>query len=191
MRGSILVFVAACGASEPPAKSPARPPACPSGDVVVHVDEDAALLKPCRVIEGDLIVGPSFALGSLVGLDRVERVAGSLELSNNAAMGGLFLPGLRQVGGDLTIESNLSAETVSLHHLEQVGGDLVVRDNRALLRLDLGALRQVRGRLVLADHPALESVSLDALADAGELAIADNPAWPAEEIAALRARVTR
>jgi hypothetical protein len=157
--------------------------------VIVHVDEEAAALAGCRVIRGDLVVGPSFAMSSLAALGTIEEVTGSFEVSSNAALAGLYMGGLRKVGGSVTVDSNLSAETVSLHHLIEVGGDLVVRDNRTLVRLDLSALRRVGGRLEVTDHPVLDSVSLDALASAGELAIDGNPAWSGEQIAALRSRL--
>lgn len=181
----------ACGSSERARPVLPATPACPAGDVVVRVDEEAAALARCRTIAGDLVIGPSFALGSLGGLARIEQVTGALDISSNAALAGVFLPGLRRVGGGVTVESNLSAETVSLHHLVEVGGDLVVRGNRGLARLDLGALARVGGRVEIADHPVLESVSLDALAGAGDLAIDGNPAWSAAEIAALRTRLRR
>lgn len=185
-----LAVLAACGASEKPERAPAAP-TCPAGDVVVRVDEEAAALAGCTAITGDLVVGPSFALGSLAPLARIERIAGSLEISSNAALAGVFLPGLRRVGGSVTVESNLSVETVSLHHLVDVGGDLTVRGNRGLMRLDLGALKEVHGRLEVSDHPALDSVSFDALAITGELAIDGNPAWSEADIAALRSRLAR
>ena len=184
---ALAALAAACGASEKP---PPRPrPACPAGDVIVHVDEEAAALAGCKRIAGDLVVGPSFAMSSLAALDSIEEVTGSFEVSSNEALGGVYMGGLRTVGGSVTVDSNLSAETVSLHHLIEVGGDLVVRDNRSLLRLDLSALRRVGGRFEVSDHPLLDSVSLDALASAGEVAIDGNPAWSAEQIAALRSRL--
>lgn len=188
---ALLCLLAACGAGEKAGPAPAPAPRCPAGDVVVRVEEDAAALAGCTAIEGDLLVGPSFALGSIAALGRIERVTGSLEISSNAALTGVFMAGLRSVTGNVTVESNLSAETVSLHHLVEVGGDLVVRDNRGLVRLDLGALTRVGGRLEVSDHPVLDSVSLDAIASAGEVAIDGNPAWAAAEIAALRTRVAR
>ncbi len=185
---ALLAVLSACGASEKPAPPPSRP-ACPRVGAVVHVDEDAAALAGCKRIAGDLVVGPSFAMSSLAALGSIEEVTGSLEVSSNAALAGLFMADLRTVGGSVTVDSNLSAETVSLHHLVEVGGDLVVRDNRSLVRLDLSALQRVGGRLEVSDHPALDSVSLDALASAGDLAIDGNPAWSAEQIAALRSRL--
>lgn len=191
MKLAPLLLFAACGASERAAPAPAPPPACPRGDAVVRVDEEAAALAGCAAIAGDLVIGPSFALSSLAPLQRIEEVGGSLEIASNAALAGVFLPGLRRVAGSVTIESNLQAETVSLHHLVEVGGDLVVQGNRSLVRLDLGALTSVRGRLQVSDHPALDSVSLDALAGAGDVAFDGNPAWPAADVAALRTRLAR
>ena len=186
-----LCLLVACGSGDRAA--PARPgaPPCPRGDAIVRVDEEAAGLARCTVIEGDLVIGPSFALGSLASLARIEEVGGSLEIASNAALAGVFMPGLRRVTGSVTVESNLGAETVSLHHLREVGGDLVVQGNRGLLRLDLSALEKVGGRFEVSDHPVLESVSLDALVSAGEVAIDGNPAWSAAEIASLRSRLGR
>ncbi len=189
LRGlAILAAFAGCGASEKPAAAPARA-VCPRGGVIVHIDEEAAALAGCKRIDGDLVVGPSFAMTSVAALDSIEEVTGSFEVSSNAALAGLYMGGLRRVGGSVTVDSNLSAETISLHHLVEVGGDLVVRDNRSLLRLDLGALKMVGGRLEVSDHPVLDSVSLDALGSAGEVAIDGNPAWSAEQIAAVRSRL--
>jgi hypothetical protein len=187
----MVAFLVGCGASKKPPDHRAAPPRCPAGDALVRVDEEAAALAGCTAVAGDLVIGPSFALTSVAPLARIEEVAGSLEIASNAALAGVFLPGLRRVGGGVTIESNLQAETVSLHHLVEVGGDLVVRGNRGLVRLDLGALAAVRGRVEVTDHPVLDSVSLDALASAGDLAIDGNPAWSAGEIAALRTRLGR
>lgn len=185
---AILAVAVGCGSSEKPAQTPARP-ACPRGGAIVHVDEEAAALAGCKRIDGDLVVGPSFAMTSAAALGSIEEVTGSFEVSSNAALAGLYMGGLRRVGGGVTIDSNLSAETISLHHLVEVGGDLVVRENRSLLRLDLSALKTVGGRLEVSDHPLLDSVSLDALASAGDLAIDGNPAWSTEQIAAVRSRL--
>jgi hypothetical protein len=193
-RAPVVFLFAACGGQGVPEQpAPGRPaaPDCPAGDVVVRVDEEAAALAGCAAITGDLVIGPSFALSSVTALERIEEVGGSLEIASNAALAGVFLPGLRRVAGSVTIESNLQAETVSLHHLIDVGGDLVVEGNRSLVRLDLSALATVRGRLQVSDHPVLDSVSLDALASAGDLAIEGNPGLPAADIAALRTRLAR
>ncbi len=177
----------ACGAAESPtATAPRR---CPEGDATVQIDEEAAALAPCTAIAGDLAVGPSFALRSLAPLARIERMAGGLDVSDNVELTGLYLPALTEVDGDLVIENNRQVATVSLHRLVEVKGDLTVRDNRELLRLDLGALRRVGGRLEIGGHPQLDTVVLDRLERAGELAVEDNPAWPADEVDRVRRRL--
>lgn len=160
-------------------------PSCPPGDVVVQVDREAAALGACSDVSGDVDVGPSFALRTLGELGRLVRVSGDLDVSDNAELGGVFLPGLVAVGGDLVIENNRQVSTVSLHHLARVGGDLIVRDNVALLRLDLGALREVGGQLVIAGHPAMDTVVLDRLVAAGQIILEENPAWAADEVKSL------
>ena len=173
------VLLAACGAAQR-----AEGGRCPARDVVVQVDAEAAALGACREM-GRLAIGPSFALRSLAGLERLER-AGAIDVSDNVDLGGLFLPALVAVDRDLVIDDNRQVATVSLHNLVEVGRDLVVRDNRALLRLDLGALRRVGGRLEISGHAALDTVVLDRLESAGELVLDDNPAWPAAEVDAVK-----
>jgi hypothetical protein len=175
----------ACGGAEAPPRSVSRP--CPAGAATVQIDAEATALAPCTTIAGDLAVGPSFALRSLAPLARIERVAGGLDVSDNLELTGVYLPALTEVDGDLVIENNRQVATVSLHRLVEVKGDLTVRDNHELLRLDLGALRRVGGRLEISGHPQLDTVVLDRLERAGELALEDNPAWPADEVG----RVTR
>ncbi|HTE52215.1 MAG TPA: hypothetical protein VK698_15280 [Kofleriaceae bacterium] len=187
--------LAACGggsAGESSAGSGSSDPArraCPAGDALVQVDAEAAALSGCAAVNGDLVVGPSFTLDSAAGLADIARVTGTVDVSDNIELGGVFLPGLVSVGGDVVIENNRQLETASLHHLVEVGGDLTVRDNLSLLRLDLGALRRVGGAIRITGHPVLEAVALDALTRAGRIVVEDDAAWPAEEVDALERRV--
>jgi len=181
------ILASACGGAQQPEQLAAR--ACPAGDVAVQVDAEAAALAPCTAFAGDLAVGPSFALRSLAPLARIERVAGGLDVSDNVELTGLYLPALTEVDGDLVIENNRQVATVSLHRLVEVKGDLTVRDNRELLRLDLGALRRVGGRLEIGGHPQLDTGVIDRLERAGELAVEDNPAWPADQVDQVRRRL--
>jgi hypothetical protein len=183
----LVIAAAACGAAESPATKLER--RCLAGDATVQIDDEAAALAPCRAIAGGLSVGPSFALRSLAPLAGIERVAGELDVSDNVELTGIYLPALTRVEGDLIIENNRQVATVSLHRLVEVKGDLTVRDNRELLRLDLGALRRVGGRLEVSGHPQLDTVVLDRLERAGELAVEDNPAWPADEVDRVRRRL--
>jgi hypothetical protein len=190
-RGALVAVLAAsgCGAAHPAGDAPPR--ACPAGDVTVQVDGEAAALAGCDEVRGDLAVGPSFALRTLVDLARLERVRGRLDVSDNVLVSGLFLPGLVAVGGDLVIEDNRELTTASLHRLVEVSGDLIVRGNRALERLDLGALRRVGGRLEIAWHPLLDTVVLDRLERARELRVDGVPSWSAEEVERVRRALER
>ena len=188
----LLALAAGCGggAGERAAAEPATPP-CPPGDRVVHTAEDAEALAGCRVIDGDLALGPSLVLENAAPLAGLTEVRGRLEVAGNAALGGLFLPGLRRVGGDLVIDGNRALVTASLHALEEVAGDLSVTGNGSLERLDLGALRRVGGRLEVSGHPALEALVLGELSGAGALVLEDNPALPPEEAAVIERRLGR
>jgi hypothetical protein len=184
---SCLLF--SCTASGAPPKSEKPVPACPTGDVHVQVDDDAAALARCSTL-GALAVGPSFTLRALTPLAGIERVA-RLDVENNLALAGVFLPALVAVDGDLVIDNNTQVATVSLHRLVEVTGDLTVRDNRELVRLDLGALREVGGRLEISGHPALETVVLDRLERAADVVLDGNPAWPPDDAAALARKLGR
>jgi hypothetical protein len=183
---TLALALAACAGSARPSPRPA----CPAGDVAIQTDEEAAALSGCAEVRGDLVIGPSISLIALTGLDRVARVAGRLDVSQNLQLGGLFLPALRRVGGDVVIDQNGQLVTASLHRLEVVGGDVVVRDNRALVRLDLGQLERAAGRIEVSGHPALDAVVLDSLTAAGAVVLEDNPAWPDDERQAVEQRVT-
>ena len=198
-RASVVLAACAsgCGGAPPP-ESPAAPP-CPTGDAVVQVEAEAAALAPCAEVRGDLTVGPSFTLASATGLGDVRRVRGALDVSDNLALGGLYLGGLVSVDGDLILENNRALATASLHRLVSVGGNLVVRGNRALERLNLAALRRVGGRVQISGHPVLEVVELGALGAArinrnrrrpGMAGRGDRfPASPAGQLPAGRAAV--
>ena len=187
-RAAIALCLGACGGAPPPGDESA-PRACPAGDAIVQVEAEAAALAGCAALRRDLTVGPSFTLASATGLGEVRRVGGTLDVSDNLSLGGLYLGRLVSVDGDVVIENNRALATASLHRLTEVRGDLIVRGNRALERLDLAALHRVGGRLHIAGQPALEAVELGALQSAGSIEIEDVPAWPAEEIAALKRRV--
>jgi hypothetical protein len=47
----------------------------------------------------------------------------------------------------------------------------------------------VGGRLEIGGHPQLDTVVLDRLERAGELAVEDNPAWPADEVDLIRRKL--
>lgn len=187
---ALALGASACGGAPPPGDAPGSR-ACPTGDAVVQVETESEALAGCAEVRGDLTVGPSFTLASSTGLGGVRHVHGTLDVSDNLALGGIYLGGLVSVHGDLVIENNRALASASLHRLTEVGGDLVVRGNRALERLDLAALRRVGGRVQISGHPRLEAVELDALTAAGSIEIEDDPAWPADEVSALKRRVAR
>lgn len=155
MRVRVLLLLAtACGAAQEPSQ-----PTCPGGDVTVQTDEEAAALAPCAAIEGSLTIGPSMALTSLAGLERITRVGGALNIRGNLVLTGAYFPALVAAGA-IVIEDNRLLETASLHRVRQVAGDVVVRRNRALDRLDLSALDRVGGAVELRDNPRLDLADL-------------------------------
>ncbi|HUS64620.1 MAG TPA: hypothetical protein VMZ28_08770 [Kofleriaceae bacterium] len=145
-------FTSGCGGAAPAAAKPT----CPRGDVTVQTSEEAAALAPCTAIEGNLTIGPSMALTSLAGLERITRVGGALVLRGNLVLAGAYFPALVAAGA-IVIEDNRLLETASLHHVGRAR-EVSVRRNRALERLDLGAL--AGGTVALDDNPRLDMVDL-------------------------------
>jgi hypothetical protein len=164
---------------------------CPSGDVRIIDDDEAAALAACTVIDGDLVidgaalrdvdalgriedvrgslvVGPTLRLSSLGGLRSLRSVTADLDVSSNPGLIGAFFSALVQVGGNVSIERNHSAATISAHLLETVGGDLEISGNSSLLRLDLGGLSRVGGSLIVEDNRQLDDMVIGEAAVVGE-----------------------
>jgi hypothetical protein len=177
---SILALVALAGCGRAPGSS-AGPPVCPSGDVRIIDDDEAAALAACTVIDGDLVIdgaalrdvdalgriedvrgslviGPTLRLTTLGGLRSLRSVTADLDVSSNPGLVGVFFAALVRVGGTLSVERNYSAATISAHRLETVDGDVEISGNSSLLRLDLGRLERVGGSLIVEDNRQLDDM---------------------------------
>ncbi len=146
--------------------------ACPettvfTGDVVIAKAEDVAALACVHELRGDLDVF-DLEIKNLIGLERLERVRGSIRLTTNPGLNDLSgLCGLVAVdarmdgtGGDLGIDGNSTLTDLNgLARLEHVAGKLSIRDNPALVSMrGLISLNSVGVDIKVRSNPALESL---------------------------------
>ena len=74
----------------------------------------AAGLETLERIEGDLVIGPSYQLDDTAALSRLRVVAGSVRITRNAVLSGVFLPNLVDIGGSLAVSFNPNLRRLSL-----------------------------------------------------------------------------
>lgn len=162
---------------------PARPraPACPAGDVVVQSQADVARLAGCarlpgglairsgapldlgplaglEEVRGDLVIGPTLAVGGIGGFSRLRAVGGALRVSSNGSATGAWFPALERAGA-VEVVGNVSLAELVLPRLAAVDGDVVIRSNPSLQLVDAGALTRAR-RLAVEDDRALAVLRL-------------------------------
>jgi len=152
---------------------------------------DVVGLEKLESIAGSLIVGPTLQLGSLRGLDGLQTIGGDLDITGNPNLMGVYLASLRRVTGDVSIDRVRAVTTVSLHALVEVGGSFEVTDNGGLLRLDIGALRTVGGDFKVEENALLEDLVVDSMGHAGgEVGLDGNSTLDPSIISALAKRLT-
>ena len=158
-----------------------------TGDVLLTSAADIAALSGISCITGSLVVG--YAIDSLVGLEGLTGVAGSVVISFNTTLTHLDgLDGLKNIGENLSITSNAAlTDVIALSLLTHVGGRVQIGFNATLQGLEgLDALSDVDIALFISDNPALSNLNgLSALQHLGQyalnesrLVIANNPLLP-------------
>jgi len=175
--GHALIVIAGCA-------SAAHPRACPRGDVAIRGQDDVRALAGCRAITGslvirtgapldlhgladveqiagDLVIGPTLAIGGVDGFAHLRAIGGQLRLASNASATGAWFPALERAGA-VVVDGNLALTELSAPRLATVGGDVTVAHNGALEVVDLGAL-VVAGRITFDDNRSLGDVSVPAL----------------------------
>jgi hypothetical protein len=184
--GHALGALAAAVTTAACSRAPAHPaaPRCPVGDVAIHEQADVDALAGCAAIPGalairtgaplvlrglaaieriggDLVIGPTLALGGVDGFDHLREVGGVVRLAANAQATGAWFPALERAGG-LVVEGNLAMAELSAPRLARVDGDVAVGHNGELEIVDLGAL-VIAGRISFDDNRALGEVHVPAL----------------------------
>jgi hypothetical protein len=144
---------------------------------------DFAQLGRLESIEGDLVIGPT------VGVDEVQFVAlrsvgGTIHVSSNGAVRGVYLPKLERAGR-IEIEGNVALTTVSLPRLAAVAGGVSVTDNAVLELFDAGALVTIGKELVVDGAPSLTLLELGKLVKDAGIRIERAPLLPPEVVEQL------
>lgn len=156
---------------------------------------DVSGLESLRYVSGDVLVGVSQTLNSLVGLGSLETIGGDLTIQQTPVLvSATGLSGLKRVGGNVRILQNVTLQTLAgldgleaiggtleltdnqnlnllgggLEALEYVGGVFTVKNNRALLNLNnLDSFEHAADGIYVSNNAALSNVSLPALRYAG------------------------
>lgn len=203
-RTSLLLVLAGC----PGAKMP-ETPACPTDrTAVIAGQEDVARLAACttlssvtirtgaaidlvglrtlETITGDLAVGPTVGLDE-VSLPELREVGGTVKITSNGSLHGVFLARLEQAGR-FEIESNAALTSIALPRLVTSRGSLVIAQNGALELIDLSELATVGKDLVIADNPVLTLIEAGKLAQVMDVRIEGNRALPPDQVDGVRAK---
>jgi len=149
---------------------------------------DVSPLKELEVIAGDLTIGPTVDVDE-AAFNGLLRVTGTIRVSNNGALRGLFLPRLERAGR-IEIENNAVLTSISMPRLATVDGAVVIADNSSLEMLTAPLLASVGKELVIAGHRKLNLVEVSHLATVEAVRIEGNPAVPAEVIDQLKSKAT-
>ncbi len=153
IRGGLVVALAACHAS------PAPPRRCPTTIVRVASQAELDRLAGCVQLAG-LAVRTAAPL-DLAPLEALARVDGDLVIGPSLAIGTVRLPALATVGGVLQIAGNGDLAGVYLPRLTAVGA-LSIRDDVALVQISMPALLAVAGAALIARAPSLELIDTSA-----------------------------
>ncbi|MCP4449143.1 MAG: hypothetical protein GY811_27990 [Myxococcales bacterium] len=116
----------------------------------------AVSFEGLTVIEGDLVIGPSYQLDNLSALGDMVRIAGDLRVEGNWRLRGAFFGKLQSVGGRIRVIHNIGLVALVLPNLHTFGA-LEVSANRNLERIDLSRL-EAAGPMGTVSGPSLREV---------------------------------
>ena len=142
-----------------------------------------AVAAGCTSVGGDLLIAHTEA-ASLVGLEKITSVGGTLFISGNGLLTNLSgLESVTTVGGLQLVDNPVLSSLAGLSGLVSVTGRLRVLRNPALLSVaGLRHLTSIGGRLELVDNIGLSSLEdLSSLATVGGLQVEGNDALPSAQ----------
>ena len=110
---------------------------------VITTQAQADALADVDVITGNLVV----AGGSVVNLTlpKLQRVQGSVAITDNASLTTVMLPALTTVDGTFDLDGNGAVTTIDLGSLATVGGHCVITAAPSTTAIDLGSLASIAG----------------------------------------------
>jgi hypothetical protein len=157
-----------------------------ASELVLNSDAGLELLRGCRAVSGNLVLGPDIT--DFAALSALEVVGGNLEVLGLVAAIPLALPALEQVNGDLTIavqsEDTVNLTSVSFPRLTTVLGGFKVANLPQVTSIAAPLLTNVFF-LEIGSNPLLTTLSMPLLATAGSISFNDNVAMTALSLPAL------
>ncbi len=122
---------------------------------------DLTPLNRIQSIDGDLRIDSNDNLNSLSGLDSLNNITGTLNISNSNLTDLSGLGALTAIGGGLRMQFNSDLTTLSgLDNLNTIGGNFSLANNSALTAFDgLQQLNSIGGELRLSASNALTDLS--------------------------------
>lgn len=123
--------------------------------------QSLAPLSQIRFIEGDLRIDSNDNLNSLNGLDSLNSIGGTLNISRSSLTDLSGLDALTTIGGGFRAQFNSDLITLNgLNNLNSIGGDFSFANNSALTTFDgLQQLNNIGGELRLSVNNALTDLS--------------------------------
>jgi hypothetical protein len=202
---AVALVVAGCSSSRGAGKASS----CPTGSLVeLGLQEDVdklagcttvpgivirtgatinvAPLKELEEITGDLTIGPTVGLDE-VALNGLLRVGGTIRVTNNGSLKGLFFPRVERIGR-IEVENNVALTTISLPRLTGVDGAMVIADNGGLELISAPLLATVGKELVIAGHSKLSLLEMAHLTNVEATRIEGNPKLPPELVETLTSK---
>ena len=200
MRPYLLVLVG-CHAVAP------APPSC-DRDVMITSQGDVDAIASCTSVRAltvrtgasiqlaglhvesigaDLRIGPTVAMDEL-SLPALRSVGGTVRVSANGSLHGVFLPKLERAGR-VEVTGNVELATLSLPKLAETGA-LSISDCAELEVVDAASLVTVGGELIVAGAPKLAVVDAPHLARIRLLRIDAAPKLPSEVVDRLTAALS-
>jgi hypothetical protein len=128
--------------------------------VRVHAQRELDALRGCATLAGLELRGA--VPFDLTPLESLAVVDGDLAIRSTFALGSVRLPALTRVSGDVAFISNLNLSGVYLPALASARS-LTVTDAPPLMEIMLPALAELTGDLTFARLPSLELVDLSVL----------------------------
>lgn len=149
---------------------------------------DVTPLRDLEEVSGDLAIGPTVGVDS-VAFNGLTRVGGTIRVTSNGSLRGLFFPRLEHAGR-IEVDGNVVLTTISVPRLRDVPGSFVITDNHALELISAGALTEIGGELVIAHHPKLNLLEMAQLVKLETIRLENNPKLASELVETLRSKAS-
>src|SRR5690554_3471858 len=132
------------------------------GSLTLKRASDVANARTYTEITGDLTFAVDVDPITWLELPNLQRVGGTVSISNLSTSRAIAMPELTSIGGDFYCAGNWDVRSLSLPALDAIGGDLNI-SNIKVEDFEMPALRQVGGFVFLGYNTTTASIRLPAL----------------------------